>query len=262
MAYGIIYKISNIINGKVYIGQTTKTLEERKSEHIRKINVRGQAIYSAFRKYGLHNFKWEIIDKAINQDELNHKEIYWIAHYNSYGKDGYNMSIGGEGFGSGEYSVNFGRKLSKEHREKISRSLSGENHHFYGKKLSKEHRDKLRKSKEGFVFTKEHRNKISEACRGKLNGFYGKKHTEESRRRMSKAKRGGKAKQARPVAKLTIDGGLVEFFDCAKDGAKSVNGDRSAVIKCCKGKQKHHKGFVWKYKEDYTSLEGVPECRT
>jgi hypothetical protein len=95
--YGIIYKVTNKINNKVYIGQTIQTLTERKNKHYYKakhedINTH---FINALRKYPKENFIWEIIDKADSQEKLNEKEKYWITYYNSVEK-GYNTKDGGE----------------------------------------------------------------------------------------------------------------------------------------------------------------------
>lgn len=95
--YGVIYCVTNKINNKKYIGQTTRELKRRKNEHITQAdNGSDLAIHQAIRKYGEGNFEWSIIDQAYNQEELDNKEIYWIDFYNTYYEDGYNMALGGQ----------------------------------------------------------------------------------------------------------------------------------------------------------------------
>lgn len=90
-----IYKITNKLNNKCYIGQSID-IERRWKEHIASIKSKKQnQIYLAFRKYGLTNFSFEIIELCEEQD-LDEKEMYWIKYYDSY-NNGYNMTIGGEG---------------------------------------------------------------------------------------------------------------------------------------------------------------------
>lgn len=81
---GFIYKITNTINDKVYIGKTTRTIKDKDFK-----------IYRAFRKYGVKNFSIESIEECSN-DIINEREIYWIDFYNSY-EEGYNSTRGGEG---------------------------------------------------------------------------------------------------------------------------------------------------------------------
>lgn len=78
----IIYKATNKINNKVYIGQTVRSLEVRMSEHKRHNYT---AFDKAINKYGLENFDVEVIDTAKDINELNEKEIYWIKYYNLKG---------------------------------------------------------------------------------------------------------------------------------------------------------------------------------
>lgn len=90
-----IYKITNKINNQCYIGQSI-CIEERWKEHIRcsKDLSNKNSIYLAIRKYGIENFDFEIIEECNSVDELDEKEINWIAYYNSY-NNGYNMTRGG-----------------------------------------------------------------------------------------------------------------------------------------------------------------------
>ena len=86
-----IYKITNIQNNKVYIGQTIRPVEQRFNRHINDaINNKLDTHFArAIRKYGKEKFTIEIIDKAENQEQLNLKEQYWIRQYNSI-ENGYN----------------------------------------------------------------------------------------------------------------------------------------------------------------------------
>lgn len=96
-----IYKITNSINNKSYIGQS-KSIEQRWKEHKNdSLNQNSEEynypLYQAFRKYGIDNFKFEILEEC-SQEELNDKEIYYISLYESYPPDkgkGYNQTPGG-----------------------------------------------------------------------------------------------------------------------------------------------------------------------
>ena len=91
----IIYKVTNKVNGKIYIGQTIRTLEQRKWQHLdcARNGVKTH-FYNAIRKYGEENFVFEIIDEASSIVELNELERYYIAKFNCV-EDGYNMVDGG-----------------------------------------------------------------------------------------------------------------------------------------------------------------------
>lgn len=86
-----VYKITNIQNNKVYIGQSIRPIKDRFNRHINDAlnNILDTHFARAIRKYGKENFIIELIDTAQNQDELNQKEQHWIQHYNSV-NEGYN----------------------------------------------------------------------------------------------------------------------------------------------------------------------------
>lgn len=91
-----IYKITNQINNKVYIGQTKGSVKRRFSAHKRLDNP-CTALRNAMNKYGRDNFTIETVDTAISKDELNNKEIYWINEYKSNNRNyGYNIAGGGK----------------------------------------------------------------------------------------------------------------------------------------------------------------------
>lgn len=95
---GIIYKITNDINKKIYIGKTLSTIEKRFDEHIRDANrekKEKRPLYNAINKYGKEHFHIEIIEEC-DIKELSKQEIYWIGYYDTY-KNGYNATLGGDG---------------------------------------------------------------------------------------------------------------------------------------------------------------------
>lgn len=94
---GFIYKITNNVNGKVYIGQTIQTIKERFYQHCAtkcSDSVLNMAIHRAIKKYGKSNFTIEVIEE-VDKDFLNDREKFWIEYYNSY-NNGYNSTIGGQ----------------------------------------------------------------------------------------------------------------------------------------------------------------------
>lgn len=91
----IIYKITNLINQKIYIGQTIHSLESRWMRHCR--NSSTSAISKAIRKHGKSNFKVELIEHCETLEALDLREVYWISHYqSSKKKTGYNKTNGGQ----------------------------------------------------------------------------------------------------------------------------------------------------------------------
>jgi group I intron endonuclease len=183
MAYGIIYKSTSPM-GKIYIGQTVKTLKQRKIGHKFR-SLKGDmrtAFQSALLEEGFENFTWEQIDTADTAEELDAKEKRWIAHYNSTDPVyGYNSTDGGVKF-----------RATEETRKKISMAHTG-------KTLTAEHRRKIGEAIKGRHHTAEARKKMSEASRGKNNPNFGKHLSEEHRKRISESLNG----ENHPRAKLT-----------------------------------------------------------
>lgn len=123
---GIIYKITCSINGKVYVGQTTETIEQRLERHFKMAYAEEKPkikFQRAIKKYGKENFIIEEIDQASSKEELDEKEKSWIAKYDSI-KSGYNTALGGEG---GNTYAGISEERMDEIKQKISLANSGRN---------------------------------------------------------------------------------------------------------------------------------------
>lgn len=95
---GYIYKITNDINNKVYIGKTLKSITKRFTEHIHESTRKRsekRPLYIAMNKYGIEHFSIELVEE-VDSSILEEREIYWIQQYNSY-HYGYNATYGGDG---------------------------------------------------------------------------------------------------------------------------------------------------------------------
>jgi len=159
-----IYKIENLINKKLYIGQSIN-IKRRWSYHKSKLkrNVHWNPhLQSAWNKYGEENFKFEKIeDCTINL--LDEKEKYWCDLYESFkNNNGYNLTVP---IGYGRYNItDSGRKaLSKAHKGKIiSKELRDRiSKGNLGKKLSDETKMKMSIAKKGQIFSEDSRSKMS-----------------------------------------------------------------------------------------------------
>lgn len=107
----IIYKATNQINGKIYIGQSQKSLKNRIKGHVVFSNNNNYGVFQkAIKKYGVDNFRWQVICICPDIDSLNEREQYYIAFYDSM-NNGYNRTSGG---------INY--KMSDETREKLKQS--------------------------------------------------------------------------------------------------------------------------------------------
>jgi len=148
----IIYKATNKVNGKCYLGQTRHSLDVRKNAHLRcaKKGVNTH-FYHAIRKYGAENFEWEIICSTNDKKRLNELETFYITKYDSI-KHGYNMVDGGENNIMDIESV-------KTKHDKVMQSDE------VRKKISKS----MKAYRSTHAFTKEHRRKLSEKAKGNHN---------------------------------------------------------------------------------------------
>ena len=114
-----IYKITNIQNNKVYIGQTIRQIQKRFQRHINDAlnNILDTHFARAIRQYGAENFTIEVIDTATDQNELNKKEQYWIQYYDSVNK-GYNETDAISKSGGNTY-----QSKTKEEMESIKEKI-------------------------------------------------------------------------------------------------------------------------------------------
>lgn len=194
-----IYKITNMINNKCYIGQSIH-IEQRLEDHKRNYqsNVHLQ---NSISKYGINNFKFEVIEECI-EGRLNEREIYWIEYYDSTNRDkGYNISIGGQG---GYLLKNASDELKNRTYKKISESKYGVKRGHNSEETNikigisrKRYLDTHVDAKNNLIIhlnkvrpkhlSEEAKIKLSKAMSGDKNPFYGKKHSEESRKRISES---------------------------------------------------------------------------
>jgi group I intron endonuclease len=177
---GVIYKVTCLINNKIYIGKTN-FFNKRRYNHIKDSKNPKTYFHKALSKYGPENFIWEIIEED-DIKKLSEREQYWIKKFDSFG-NGYNLTFGGEGF--------FGMTRSEETKAKISKANKGENSAWYNKKHTPEQIDKIRNSikkwwittpkeiidlrnknlgnsKRNKPLSEDHKKKISEANKGNI----------------------------------------------------------------------------------------------
>lgn len=176
--FGSIYKITNLLNQKVYIGQTTKTIEERWNGH--KTNPGCKKLHRAIKKYGSENFKIEEIYVSFDLENLNKIEELLINKFKSI-ENGYNLRLGGKYSPQSEETKkkisislknvplskkkipnNKGRIHSKESKLNMGLGLKG-------KHLSEEHKRKISDSHKGKSFSSETREKLSISHKNNLN---------------------------------------------------------------------------------------------
>lgn len=247
--YGIIYKITNTVNGKCYIGQTINDFNRRyrfsgkgiervykhhkyRKEHNRHYNVH---LLGAIEKYGFEVFTVdEEFDIAYSKEVLNDLEKKYIKEFDCI-KNGYNHEDGGS---NGKPSEEVCKKMSESRKGKCC----GENHPLYGK-----HR------------TEEEKRKMSESRKGKLTGennpMYGKHRTEESRIKQSEARKGKYAGENSPMygkGYKIICLNDSKIFNTINECAEYYKINRKTVRLVCQGEQKSTRsGLIFAYYDEY-----------
>ena len=211
----VIYKITNLKNQKVYIGQTNN-FDARMRNHKScafnpKAKEYGLHLYYAIRKYGWNNFKHNIIASNLGERTAKNMEKDLIAFNKAKGTS-YNITDGGEGYlGNTHVPSEETRKLWSEQRR--------------GRKLSKEWKEKISKSLKNKEFSIEHQRRAGLAL---------------------------KQKKAIRVNQYTLDGKYITTYESIKDAARSIGNVKadSDIIRNCKGKTKYSHGYIWRYKDN------------
>lgn len=209
MAY--IYKITNQINNKVYIGKTEDTIEKRFKEHCKastKTKEKHRPLYAAMKKYGVENFTVELIEKVKLEDSLEERECYWIDYFNSF-KEGYNATRGGDGRHYADYELIF-NLYSKENK------TCNEIH-----EITKYDIATIRRALNHYGIDKEQR----------ISDGYEKE----------------RQKKQRKVAKLDLKTEeIIEVYNSISE-AERCNGNSRHISSVCNGKRKTCKGYKWKF---------------
>jgi group I intron endonuclease len=204
----LIYKITNKINGKSYIGYTSATISKRWNEHIKKLyNGTNRKLYDAMRKYGEENFYIEEIDRddSATKEEWLHLETLYIIVYDSV-DNGYNMTYGGIGG-----NTCGGKSLKgKTCYDKWVREFGIEEANRRKREMYLKVSEKNRKNPPHTKWTNEQKSAMSNLALqkgwkppitrlvGEKHPMYGKTHTNKSKEKISAARRGKAYEECMP----------------------------------------------------------------
>ena len=229
----IVYAITNNTNGKRYVGQTIRTLQERWTEHCKKTSD-CSAIANAIQKYGKECFTISTLHIANFIEELNKKEQEFIKEFNTLKPNGYNLTTGG---------LNYLR--SSETKRKFSEGQKGKKNHRFGIKASEETRKRQ-----------------SESHKGALNSFFGKHHNEKTIQLLSKANKGSKhpkfgthhsqkskdkAANSNPLKKSIKCNETGVSYPSLSSAARALGVQRTGIQSVLRGNQHTCGGFTFSY---------------
>jgi group I intron endonuclease len=273
---GYIYKITNIVNGKCYIGVTTKeNPNERWSNHKSAIrHDRGcPFLQKAVKKYGEESFTFEVLIICFDEDVFKFENEYIVKH-NTMSPNGYNVAVGG---------IRGPSFLGKTHSEETKQIISIKSKKYHSRPEVKEKQrqraiefnkqrntsELLKKSEkwqkalaEGRIgagghehgHTEEVKNKISES----LKAYYKKQREEQNTSKSSVSHRPETLQKiseimrkvnGKKVSQYTLDGQLIASYDSIVEAAEKNGFPRKNVQACVSGHSKTSGGFIWKHTE-------------
>ena len=211
---GYIYKITNKIDNKTYVGQTIQDVEARWKDHLKK-GSNCRYLKSAINKYGIDNFEFKLVCITFD-NQLDDMEIKYIEQYNSLVPNGYNLRMGGN---SGRHNAETKQKISETLKKRYDNDVI---------------RSKCPKPQLGKPHSEITKKKISEANKGRII-------SQES------INKGIITRRIYKTIQFDIYGNRLNSFDSCKEAAEYIGISLGHICKCCNGKIQSAKGFVWKY---------------
>jgi group I intron endonuclease len=260
---GYIYRITNLITKMIYIGQTKKDPNERWRGHKSTIKCgKGCPILrNAVHKYGIENFKFEVLIICFDEDLCNYEKQY-IKKYNSITPNGYNANEGGEVGGMFK-----GKHHSEETKKVLSEKSRGR---YTNDQVRQEHGESVKKA---LQTSEKWKKAIAEGRVGKSGGAakkkLGTKTSEETKKKISESVKkyfsgdSEKNKEShykhhseimtnaigRKVTQYTLKGEFIKEYPCIAEAARQTNVTRRNIQNNVVNRSKTAGGFVWKYAE-------------
>ncbi len=259
---GYIYKITNIVTNKCYIGQTINDPEKRWMDHKKTINTKYgcPALKASMKKHGIEHFKFEVLIICFDSDMSKFEKEY-IKKFESFGPKGYNLTHGGE-----EGGFFKGCKHTPEEVERIKERLKlwREN-----PENLKKHADKIRKNFQDPEYKKRHSEIMKKVAAVRTKVCNKAPASEETKRKIRESVlryynnnqsnneycEDRKAKHSeimskvngRKINQFTLDGKFVGSYDTIKKAGLDNKLSYKAIAHNLAGRSKQSQGFIWKY---------------
>lgn len=234
---GYIYKLTNEVNGKVYIGKTIN-ITRRLTQHTIITPKYNHHLGNAIKKYGINSFQEDVLVslKSDNTKKLNATlsalERFCIKKFDTY-NNGYNSTIGGEGTS--------GFKWSQESKKKLSNSLKS----YFQTEVGRKHIQKCINSNKGRIVSESTREKIGIGNRGKIVSL-------EAKEKIRNYQLVAAKDRYKPVIQLDMNNNIIAEYVSITEASKQLLGSSNYtphITSCCKGTRKSAYGYKWRYKE-------------
>lgn len=222
-----IYKVTNTVNGKIYIGKTSQ-FKERKWQHERCYEKEDCRFHRAIKYYGKEKFNWEIIDQTESLEKAYELEKKYIKQYNSYNPNGYNMTKGGAG----------GSMWNA--RPVVCLNIEGE----FVKRYDSAGETKI----DGFTATDVLLvcKGINHICKGHMFMF-----EDEYEKFGARKYQPQRTKETTPVIQCDLDGNFIKEFPSVTKAAEETGTCRTTISGAITGNYKSANGFIFVYKKDF-----------
>jgi group I intron endonuclease len=225
----LVYKVTNLINGKCYIGSTTKSLKKRKQGHYYDVKRGSQKVFHrALRKYNKDDFLWEVLcDNIDTEREMYDLEHHYITEFETFGRNGYNCTWGYD-------NTTTGYKFTDEQRKEHIKRITGSGNPNYGNIWNDEQR-KTASNRQSKLLAKK-----------KSLGIENPSKRPEVRKKL----RDGKMGELNPLANkwllISPEGIEHRFTGGLKRFLKEYGLSYSCMLDVIKGKKDKHKGWTIK----------------
>lgn len=218
----IIYKTTNLINNKIYIGQDSKNNPEYLGS--------GTLLKRSIEKYGKENFIKEILEHCETRQELNEKEIYWIKYHRENNYELYNITDGGSGGDTYKNNPNL---------PQILKSISDA---IIEKNKDPQYKKNMSEGNKRTWSDPEFKKKMSEKRKGENNPMFGIHRYGEN------APGWGKCRKV--IIQYDLDMNFIKEYESLKIASLETSCNMNNIINCCKNRIPNYKNYIWKYKSD------------